>query len=163
MNRVSVFNSPFLLGFERLEQMVAHVAKGSAEGYPPHNVEQIGEDGLRITLAVAGFALDDLEVSVADNQLVVKGRRRDDDGSRVFLHRGIATRQFQRSWVLAAGLEVRGASLDNGLLHIDVHRIEPQPTVRSIEISKPAGTAAAAGAGAHSIRVSGDGRAGSQG
>lgn len=139
MSRMSLFNSPFLLGFDRLEQMVAHVAKGSAEGYPPHNIERIGADGLRITLAVAGFDIEDLEVCVADRRLVVKGRRRDDDADRVFLHRGIAQRQFQRAWVLADGLEVRGARLDNGLLHIDLRRIDPDAGARPIPISKAAG------------------------
>lgn len=141
MKSIPGLNSPFLLGFERLEQMAAHIAKASGEGYPPHNVEQIGAHGLRITLAVAGFDLDDLDVAVIDSQLVVKGRRRDDDSCRVFLHRGIAARQFQRAWLLADGIEVKGASLVNGLLHIDLQRIEPQPTARSIRISKGDGDA----------------------
>lgn len=154
MKSIPGFGSPFLLGFERLEQIAAHMAKASGEGYPPHNIEQIGEHGLRITLAVAGFALDDLDVAVVDNQLVVKGRRRDDDAGRVFLHRGIAARQFQRSWLLADGLEVRGASLDNGLLHIDLRRIEPQTAVRSIRISKGAG--GGAGGSAQPVSVGGE-------
>lgn len=156
MNRVSLFNSPFLLGFDRLEQVIAHVAKGSSDGYPPHNIEQIGDDGLRITLAVAGFDVDDLDVGVSDNQLVVKGRRKDDDSGRIFLHRGIAARQFQRAWVLAEGIEVKGASLDNGLLHIDLRRVDPQPAVRSIRINKAAGDAPGATT-ARSIKVGNEG------
>jgi HSP20 family molecular chaperone IbpA len=154
MKSIPGLNSPFLLGFERLEQMAAHIAKASGEGYPPHNVEQIGTHGLRITLAVAGFDLDDLDVAVVDSQLVVKGRRRDDDAGRVFLHRGIAARQFQRSWLLADGIEVKGASLDNGLLHIDLQRIEPPATARSIRINKGAG--GVDGGSARTVTVGGE-------
>jgi HSP20 family molecular chaperone IbpA len=136
MNRGPAFNSPFLIGFERLERAVSHLSKASAEGYPPHNIEQTGENAVRITLAVAGFDVDDLEVSVADNQLVVKGKKRNDDANRVFLHRGIAARQFQRSWVLAEGWEVDAAGLDQGLLHIDLRRRVPDREVRTIAIAK---------------------------
>lgn len=134
MTRLSVFNSPLLLGFDHFERILDRVAKTSAEGYPPYNIEQTGENGLRITLAVAGFAMDDLSVSVEDNQLVIRGRQSEDDAGRVFLHRGIAARQFQRSFVLAEGIEISGASLDNGLLHVDLIRLTPEPRVRSIPI-----------------------------
>lgn len=138
MSRMSVFNSPLLLGFENVERVLDRAAKASAEGYPPYNIEQIGDNGLRITLAVAGFTMDDLSVSVEDNQLVIRGRHNDDNGGeRVFLHRGIASRQFQRSFVLADGIEVSGATLDNGLLNINLQRIQPEPEVRTIKIESP--------------------------
>ena len=141
MSRLSLFNSPLLLGFEQFERTLDRVAKNSAEGYPPYNIEQVGDDALRITLAVAGFTLDDLEVRLEDNQLVIRGRQADDE-SRVFLHRGIAARQFQRGFVLAEGIEVTGAVLDNGLLSIDLRRPEPATKVQTIAIrsgaSKPA-------------------------
>jgi len=141
MSRVQMFNSPLLLGFDQLERVLDRVSKTSAEGYPPYNIEQIGEDRLRITLAVAGFSLDDLDVSTEDNQLVIRGRNNEDDGQKVYLHRGIAARQFQRSFVLAEGIEVTGARLEDGLLHIDLMRPIPEPEVRSIKIEKgtPAG------------------------
>jgi HSP20 family molecular chaperone IbpA len=141
--RLSLFNSPLLLGFDQFERTLDRIAKNSAEGYPPYNIEQIGEEGLRITLAVAGFTSEDLSVQIEDNQLVIRGRQTD-DRSRVYLHRGIASRQFQRSFVLAEGIEVVGASLDNGLLNIDLTRPMPEPKVRTIKIeqNKPAnGTA----------------------
>jgi HSP20 family molecular chaperone IbpA len=106
-----------------------------AEGYPPYNVEQVGEDSLRITLAVAGFTADDLEIQIEDNQLVVRGKQAD-EAERVYLYRGIASRQFQRSFVLAEGIEVLGASLDNGLLSIDLKRPKPETTVRTVPIQK---------------------------
>lgn len=134
MTRLSVFNSPLLLGFDHFERVLDRISKTSAEGYPPYNIEQIGDDGLRITLAVAGFAMDDLTVAVEDNQLIIRGRQADEDTSRVFLHRGIAARQFQRSFVLAEGIEVKGASLDSGLLHIDLARPVPESRVRTIQI-----------------------------
>lgn len=133
------FNSPFLLGFDEMEQLLERVAKVS-DGYPPYNVEEAvrSEDGtpkraLRITLAVAGFARDELSVTVEDNQLVIRGRRREEEG-RVYLHRGIAARQFQRAFVLADGIDVGEARLDNGLLSIDLIRPEPSKLVRKIEI-----------------------------
>jgi len=135
MSRMSVFNSPLLLGFDHFERMLDRASKASAEGYPPYNIEQTSENGLRITLAVAGFSMDDLNVTVEDNQLVIRGRQTDDDDNRVYIHRGIAARQFQRSFVLAEGIEIIGADLDNGLLHIGLERIVPEPEVRSIEIS----------------------------
>ncbi len=136
MTRVSVFNSPLLLGFDHFERVLDRISKSSAEGYPPYNIEQIGEDGLRITLAVAGFSMDDLTVAVEDNQLIIRGRQGEDDPNRIFLHRGIAARQFQRSFVLAEGIEVRGATLDNGLLNIDLQRPLPENRVRTIKIEK---------------------------
>lgn len=141
MTRLSVFNSPLLLGFDHFERVLDRISKTSAEGYPPYNIEQVGDDGLRITLAVAGFSMDDLQVSIEDNQLIIRGRQSEDDAGRVFLHRGIAARQFQRSFVLAEGIEVKGATLDNGLLHIDLMRPQPEVRVRSIRIQgagKPA-------------------------
>lgn len=135
MTRMSVFNSPLLLGFDHFERMLDRASKASAEGYPPYNIEQVGDNKLRITLAVAGFSMDDLAVSVEDNQLVIRGRQQtEEDDTRVFLHRGIAARQFQRSFVLAEGIEVKGAGLDNGLLAIELDRIVPEPQVRTIEI-----------------------------
>jgi HSP20 family molecular chaperone IbpA len=136
MSRLTLFNSPLLLGFEHFERALDRVNKASTDGYPPYNIEQIGEDELRITLAVAGFSMDDLNLTVEDSQLVVRGKQTD-DGSRVYLHRGIAARQFQRSFVLAEGIEVRGAWLDNGLLHIDLVRPPVEVRVKTIEIRGP--------------------------
>jgi HSP20 family molecular chaperone IbpA len=131
------FNSPFLLGFDEMERLLERVAKGS-DGYPPYNVEDAVADGkeqrvLRITLAVAGFASDELSVTLEENQLVIRGRQREEE-DRVYLHRGIAARQFQRAFVLADGIEVLGARLDNGLLAIDLARPEPSKMVRKITI-----------------------------
>ena len=137
MSRYSLLNSPLLLGFDRFEQTLERVSKASAEGYPPYNIERIGESGLRITLAVAGFGKSDLEVVLEDNQLTIRGKQEDDD-NRVYLHRGIAARQFQRSFVLAEGIEIAGAVLDNGLLSVDLIRPMPQRNVRNIEITAPA-------------------------
>ena len=134
MSRLSVFNSPLLLGFDHFERMLDRASKASAEGYPPYNIEQAGDNGLRITLAVAGFSSDELDVSVEDNQLTIRGHHADDEADRVFLHRGIAARQFQRSFVLAEGIEIMGAALDNGLLHIDLERQVPETKVRTIKI-----------------------------
>ncbi|NQV57531.1 MAG: Hsp20 family protein [Rhodospirillales bacterium] len=136
MSRVPVFNSPLLLGFDHFEQMLDRIAKTSSDGYPPYNIEQVGEEQLRITLAVAGFTMDDLEVTIEDNQLVVRGRQVDDDDRHVYLHRGIAARQFQRSFVLAEGIEVDAARLQDGLLHIELTRSLPEPQVRKIKIEK---------------------------
>lgn len=137
--RMSLFSSPLLLGFDQFERTLDRIAKNSAEGYPPYNIEQLGDDGLRITLAVAGFTMHDLMVQIEDNQLVIRGRQTDDK-SRIFLHRGIAARQFQRSFVLAEGIEVIGATLDNGLLHIDLKRLLPEPKVRTIKIEPSRGS-----------------------
>jgi HSP20 family molecular chaperone IbpA len=139
MTRLSIFNSPLLLGFDHFERALDRVSKVAADGYPPYNVEQTGENALRITLAVAGFAMDDLGIRVEDNQLVVRGKQTDDK-ERLYLHRGIAARQFQRSFVLAEGIEVAGAWLDNGLLHIDLVRPSLESRVRTVEI-KQAGDA----------------------
>jgi len=134
MTRLSLFNSPLLLGFDHVERMLDRVGKTAAEGYPPYNIEQIGAQGLRITLAVAGFREDDLTVQIEDNQLVVRGRQVQDE-DRVFLHRGIAARQFQRSFILAEGLEVVTARLEHGLLHIDLVRPQPESRVRTVTIA----------------------------
>ncbi len=138
MTRVSVFSSPLLLGFDHIERVLDRVNKTAAEGYPPYNIEQTGEHRLRITLAVAGFCDDDLSVNVEDNQLVIRGRQQEDCSQRIYLHRGIAARQFTRSFVLAEGIEVRGAEVVNGLLHIDLERPVPQPKVTQIEIKNAA-------------------------
>jgi HSP20 family molecular chaperone IbpA len=135
MTRLSIFNSPLLLGFDHFERALDRVSKVAADGYPPYNVEQTGENTLRITLAVAGFAMDDLVIRVEDNQLVVRGKQADDK-ERLYLHRGIAARQFQRSFVLAEGIEVAGAWLDNGLLHVDLVRPSLESRVRTIEIKQ---------------------------
>ncbi|GEO80911.1 Hsp20 family protein [Pararhodospirillum oryzae] len=145
MTRLSVFNSPLLLGFDHFERVIDRVSKNQAEGYPPYNIEQIGETALRITLAVAGFAESDLTVSVEDNQLVIRGRRQNDDGERIYLHRGIASRQFQRAFVLAEGIEITAATLENGLLHIDLERPVPEPKVRHIPIGAKNASAGASG------------------
>ncbi|NNM56034.1 Hsp20 family protein [Acidocella sp.] len=131
-----VFTSPLFLGFDHLEQMIERAAKNSSDGYPPYNIEQLSPVSLRITLAVAGFTMDDLQITLEDNQLVIRGRQTDDGQGRVFLHRGIAARQFQRAFVIAEGIEVKGAWLDNGLLHVDLVRPVPQPVVKNIPISR---------------------------
>ena len=134
MSRISMFNSPLLLGFEDFERTLDRISKMQPEGYPPYNIEQIGGNQLRVTLAVAGFSENDLSIELEDNQLVIRGRQ-EDVGDRVFLHRGIAARQFQRSYVLADGIEVEGAHLNNGLLHVELARPEPEVRVRKIDIS----------------------------
>ena len=138
MSRLPIFNSPLLLGFEHFEQMLDRVSKTSTDGYPPYNIEQVGEEELRITLAVAGFTMDDLEVTIEDNQLVIRGRQNEDNIDRIYLHRGIAARQFQRNFILAEGIEVTTAGLEDGLLHIDLVRPVPEPQVRKINIEKSA-------------------------
>ena len=132
MSRVSMFSSPLLLGFDQLERTLERLAK-NAEGYPPYNIERIGDNGLRITLAVAGFASNDLVIELVENQLSVRGKQAD-DSTRVYLHRGIAARQFQRAFMLADGIEVIGAQLDNGLLSIDLVRPVQEPRIRRIRI-----------------------------
>ena len=141
MSRLSAFNSPLLLGFDHFERMLDRVAKSGSDGYPPYNIEQIGEDGLRIVLAVAGFSEADLEITLEDNQLAIRGRQAEDDGDRVYLHRGIAARQFQRAFVLAEGIEVKEASLDHGLLSIDLVRPKPAVVSRNIKIASGAKSA----------------------
>jgi HSP20 family molecular chaperone IbpA len=132
-----VFTSPLFLGFDHLEQMLERASKNSSDGYPPYNIEQTGPTLLRITLAVAGFTMDDLQITQEENQLVIRGQQSADGQDRVFLHRGIAARQFQRAFVMAEGIEVRGAWLDNGLLHIDLARPQPESRVKTIRISQP--------------------------
>jgi len=134
MTRYSIFDSPLLLGFDHLERMVEKAAKNASSGYPPYNIEQIGENGIRITLAVAGFTMDQLQVSLEDRHLVIRGRQEEDDSNRQFLHRGIATRQFQRVFLLSDEIEIKGAHLDNGLLHIDLMRHVPEKNVQMIAI-----------------------------
>ena len=136
MSRIPLFNSPLLLGFEHFERALDSVNKGSSDGYPPYNIEQLAENELRITLAVAGFTMADLSITIEDNQLVIRGRQAD-DAQRIYLHRGIAARQFQRSFVLAEGIEVRKAWLDNGLLHIDLVRPAVEARVRTVPIAGP--------------------------
>jgi HSP20 family molecular chaperone IbpA len=133
MTRISLFNSPLLLGFEQFEQALDRISKTASDGYPPYNVEQVDDHRLRITLAVAGFGAGELEVQIQDSQLVIRGKQQD-DGDKVYLHRGIAARQFQRSFVLAQGIEVAGAALDNGLLHIELARPASEPDVRTVQI-----------------------------
>jgi len=137
MSRLALFNSPLLLGFEHFERALDRVNKISGDGYPPYNVEQLGENELRITLAVAGFTMADLSITVEDNQLVIRGKQAD-DAQRVYLHRGIAARQFQRSFVLAEGIEARGGWLENGLLHVDLVRPTVEARVRTVPIRGPA-------------------------
>jgi HSP20 family molecular chaperone IbpA len=134
MTRMSPFNSPLLLGFDEIERLAERLAKTS-NGYPPYNIEQVGEDRLRITLAVAGFSRDDLEITAENRQLVIRGRQ-SDEPDRVYLHRGIAARQFQKAFVLADGIEVEGATMDNGLLHIDLARPTPEVSAQRIEIGR---------------------------
>ncbi|MEL7150554.1 MAG: Hsp20 family protein [Pseudomonadota bacterium] len=135
MSKLTLGTHPFLLGFDQLERLVERTAK-SENGYPPYNIEQVDEHAFRITLAVAGFAEEDLSLTVEDRQLVVRGKQTDDSGDRVFLHRGIAARQFQRTFLLADGVDVSGAALANGLLHVDLKRAEPERVVQSIQIKK---------------------------
>jgi len=135
MTKVTFASHPYLLGFEQLDRLVERTAKSGNDGYPPYNIEQRSEAAYGITLAVAGFAEDDLAITVESNQLVIRGRQADDTAERAFLHRGIAARQFQRSFVLAEGVEVTGAMLENGLLHIDLARAEPDSIVRVIPIN----------------------------
>jgi HSP20 family molecular chaperone IbpA len=138
MSRLSLLSNPLLLGFDEIERLIDRANKGGGDGYPPYNVERVaGLNGsaemLRITLAVAGFTRDDLEITLADSQLVIRGKQQDDK-SRNYLYRGIAARQFVRTFVLAEGIEVKSADLANGLLAIDLERPEPERTVRTITI-----------------------------
>ncbi|MBZ0215830.1 MAG: Hsp20 family protein [Fimbriimonadaceae bacterium] len=139
MSRITQFSSPFMLGFDEVEQLLDRLAKSAGDGYPPYNIERLprpdGGEILRITLAVAGFSAEDLDVSVEENQLIIRGKQRDDE-PRNYLHRGIAARQFQRAFVLADGIEVEGAGLRDGLLSIDLIRHEPERIIRRIEIRK---------------------------
>ncbi len=140
MSRVPSLSSPFLLGFDEIERVLDRVVKG-ADGYPPYNIERLSRDQgeperLRITLAVAGFTRDQLDVTIEENQLVIRGRQNDDEKARDYIHRGIAARHFQRTFVLAEGMEVRGADLRNGLLSIDLARPEPERIVKTIAINE---------------------------
>lgn len=134
MSRMSVFNSPFLLGFDQLEDLLDSVAKNAGEGYPPYNIEHIGDEAIRITLAVAGFTQNDVAISLEDNQLIIRGKQGEVPAGKEFLHRGIAARQFVRKFVLADGMEVTDAFMENGLLHIDLHRPTLEPVVKTIPI-----------------------------
>ena len=136
MTKLALGAHPFLLGFEQLERLVERTAKSGNEGYPPYNIEQPSENSYRITLAVAGFAESDLAITVEDSALVIRGRQSDDGDGRVFLHRGIAARQFQRSFVLADGVDVGEAIMENGLLHVDLRRAVPERVIQTINIKK---------------------------
>lgn len=136
MTKISFASHPFLLGFEQLDRLVERTAKTGNEGYPPYNIEQSSDNTYRITLAVAGFREEDLSITLENAQLVIRGRQVDDTDGRMFLHRGIAARQFQRSFVLADGVEVGGASIENGLLHVDLQRSTPDAVVQTINIEK---------------------------
>lgn len=136
MTKATFAAHPYLLGFEQLERLMERTAKSGNDGYPPYNIESRGEGVYRITLAVAGFSEADLSITLENAQLMVRGKQADEDDGRVFLHRGIAARQFQRSFVLAEGVEVAGASMENGLLHIDLRRKAPESVIRTIKIEK---------------------------
>ena len=136
MTKMTLGSYPHMLGFEQLERLVERTAKSGNEGYPPYNIEQTTDTSYRITLAVAGFGEDELSITVEDRQLVIRGRQTDDSEGRMFLHRGIAARQFQRSFVLADGVEVGEAQMENGLLHVDLTRARPDTVVQTINIKK---------------------------
>lgn len=136
MSKLTLGSYPHLLGFEQLERLLERSAKAGNEGYPPYNIEQTSDFSYRITLAVAGFAEEDLSITIEDRQLVIRGRQRDDSEGRIFLHRGIAARQFQRMFVLADGVKVGEAIMENGLLHVDLTRAVPETVVQTINIRK---------------------------
>lgn len=136
MTKLALGTHPFLLGFEQLERLVERTAKTGNDGYPPYNIEQTCQASYRITLAVAGFTEDDLSITVEDSTLVIRGKQTDDAADRIFLHRGIAARQFQRSFVLAEGVDVGVALIENGLLHIDLTRNVPDRIIQTISIRK---------------------------
>lgn len=136
MSKLTLGTHPFLLGFDQLERLVERTAKNGNDGYPPYNIEQTSENSYQITLAVAGFGQEDMSITVEDRQLVVRGRQAELSDDRVFLHRGIAARQFQRSFVLADGVEVGAARMENGLLHIDLTRAVPDVVVQTIKINQ---------------------------
>ena len=136
MSKLTLGSHPYLLGFEQLERLVERTAKHGNDGYPPFNIEQTSDTGYRITLAVAGFREEDLSITVEDRQLVIRGRAGEEADDRVYLHRGIAARQFQRSFVLADGVEVSGAEMEHGLLHVDLNRAVPETVVQTIKINK---------------------------
>ena len=136
MTKLSLGAYPHMLGFEQLERLLERTAKSGSEGYPPFNIEQTSQRSFRITLAVAGFSENDLAITVEDKQLVIRGRQNELDTGRVFLHRGIAARQFQRSFVLAEGVNVGDAVIENGLLHVDLTQTMPETVVQTIKIKK---------------------------
>jgi HSP20 family molecular chaperone IbpA len=136
MTKMALGTHPFLLGFEQLERLVERTAKSGNDGYPPYNIEQTSSNSYKITLAVAGFSQDELAITLEDSSLVIRGRQQDDSDGRVYLHRGIAGRQFQRSFVLADGVDVGEAVMENGLLHIDLTRCVPDRVVQTIKIKK---------------------------
>jgi len=136
VSKLTLGSYPHMLGFEQLERLLERSAKSGNEGYPPYNIEQTSDYSYRITLAVAGFAEEDLSITVEDRQLVIRGRQSDDGEGRVYLHRGIASRQFQRMFVLADGVEVGEAIMENGLLHVDLTRAKPETVVQTINIRK---------------------------
>ena len=136
MAKLSLGAYPHMLGFEQLERLLERTAKSGNEGYPPFNIEQTSQRSYRITLAVAGFSEDDLSITVEERQLVIKGRQKEDTGDRIFLHRGIAARQFQRSFVLAEGVDVGDAIIENGLLHVDLTQNLPETVVQTIKIKR---------------------------
>ena len=136
MTKLSLGAYPHTLGFEQLERLLERTAKSGNEGYPPFNIEQTSQRSYRITLAVAGFCEDDLSITVEERQLVIKGRQKDDTGDRIFLHRGIAARQFQRSFVLAEGVDVGDAIIENGLLHVDLTQNLPETVIQTIKIKR---------------------------
>lgn len=136
MSKLTLGTHPFLLGFDQLERLVERTAKTGNDGYPPYNIEQTSANSYRITLAVAGFGEDDLSITVEDSQLVIRGRQSDDAGDAVYLHRGIAARQFQRTFVMAEGVEVGEASMEHGLLHVDLVRAVPDTVIQTIKIKK---------------------------
>ena len=135
MTRLSLFNSPFLLGFDQFERTIDRISKLSSDSYPPYNIEQISDMVLRITIAVAGFEKKELDISLEGNQLLIRGSRSEPDGDRIFIHRGIATRQFQRNFILADGIEVEGASMENGLLSVDLSQPITHDESKKIEIN----------------------------
>jgi HSP20 family molecular chaperone IbpA len=136
MTKLTLSTHPMLLGFDQLERLMERAAKTDLGGYPPFNIEQTSDHSFRITLAVAGFSEADLEITVEDRQLVIRGRQSDPSDDRIFLHRGIAARQFQRSFVLAEGVDVAGASMENGLLHVDLNRSQARSVVQTIKIDR---------------------------
>ncbi len=136
MTKLSFGAHPYLLGFDQLERLVERTAKSGSDAYPPYNIEQKGENAFRITLAVAGFCEEDLAITLEDHALVVRGHQGADESKRIFLYRGIAARAFQRSFVLADGVEVTGAALENGLLHVDLSRAQPETVVQTIPIKR---------------------------
>ncbi|MDR0631870.1 MAG: Hsp20 family protein [Holosporaceae bacterium] len=132
--RVSLFSSPLFLGFEHFERLVDSLSKGQEDSYPPYNIEQIGEHGFRITLALAGFKKESIQISLENNQLTIRGKQ-EVDSRAVYIYRGIATRQFIKTFVLADGIEVKDADFDNGLLHVNLLRITNPSSVRVVEIN----------------------------